>query len=91
MASMIKPTQLKEEEFNKVNELQKEFQIIALQMGELHIIERNLEEELDKVKTELKNFYLSYKKIQEKEKELVSTLESNYPGVNINFETGELS
>jgi short-subunit dehydrogenase involved in D-alanine esterification of teichoic acids len=91
MASMIKPTKLTDEEFNKVNELQKEFQIIALQMGELHIIERNLEEELDKVKTELKNFYLSYKKVQEKEKELVNTLELNYPGVNINFETGELS
>ncbi len=88
---MIKPTKLTDEEFNKVNELQKEFQIIALQMGELHIIERNLEEELDKVKTELKNFYLSYKKIQEKEKELVNNLESTYPGVNINFETGELS
>ena len=39
---MIKATKITEEELNQVNELRKEFQIIALEIGELTLIERNL-------------------------------------------------
>jgi hypothetical protein len=91
MASMIKATKITDEELNQVNELRREFQIIALEIGELTLIERNLKEELKKVQEDMDNFYSSYKKIQEKEKDLINKLESIYPNQVINFETGELS
>ena len=88
---MIKATKITEEELNQVNELRKEFQIIALEIGELTLIERNLKEELIKVQKDMDDFYSSYKKIQEKEKDLINKLESTYPDQTVNFETGELS
>jgi hypothetical protein len=88
---MIKATKITDEELNQVNELRREFQIIALEIGELTLIERNLKEELKKVQEDMDNFYSSYKKIQEKEKDLINKLESTYPNQSINFETGELS
>jgi len=91
MASMIKPTKLKDEELNEVQKLQEDFQLITYQIGELSVIEHDLQNEIDNIKTELKNFYSSLKTLQEKEKELINSLESAYPDVNINFETGELS
>jgi predicted RNase H-like nuclease (RuvC/YqgF family) len=91
MASMIKATKITDEELNQVNELRREFQIIALEIGELTLIERNLKEELTKIQKDLDGFYSSYKKIQEKEKDLINKLESTYPDQAINFETGELS
>lgn len=91
MASMIKPTKLKDEEFNEVQELQKEFQLITYQIGELNLIRRNLEKQLKEIETELDNFYSTSSKLTEKEKELIDKLTQAYPDVNINFETGELS
>lgn len=88
---MIKPTKLKDEELNEVQKLQQDFQLITYQIGELAVIEHNLQNQIDDVKTELKNFYSSLKTLQENEKELLTKLESNYPESIINFETGELS
>jgi chromosome segregation ATPase len=91
MARMIKPTKLKDEEFKEVKQLQQDFQVLTYQIGELSVIEHNLQNQIDDIKTELKNFYSSLKTLQEKEKELINKLESTYPNVSINFETGELS
>ena len=88
---MIKPTKLKDEEFKEVKQLQQDFQVLTYQIGELSVIEHNLQNQIDDIKTELKNFYSSLKTLQEKEKELINKLESTYPNVSINFETGELS
>ena len=88
---MIKATKITEDELNKVKQLQQDFQILTYQIGELSVIEHNLQNQIDNIKTELKNFYSSLKTLQEKEKELINNLESAYPDVNINFETGELS
>lgn len=87
---MIKATKITDEELNQVNELRREFQIVALELGELNLIERNLKEELVKIQEETDNFYSSYKKLQQKEKDLISTLGSTYPDQTINYETGEL-
>jgi TolA-binding protein len=91
MARMIKATKITEDELSKVKQLQQDFQILTYQIGELSVIEHNLQNQIDNIKTELKNFYSSLKTLQEKEKELINNLESAYPDVNINFETGELS
>lgn len=88
---MIKPTKLKDEEFAEVQELQKEFQLITYQIGELSLIQHNLEKQLKEIETELDNFYSTSFKLTEKEKEIVDKLTQAYPDVNINFETGELS
>ena len=88
---MIKPTKLKDEELNEVQKLQEDFQLITYQIGELSVIEHNLQNQIDDIKTELKNFYSSLKTLQDKEKDLIDKLNQTYPDVNINFETGEIS
>jgi hypothetical protein len=88
---MIKATKITDEELNQVNELRREYQIVALELGELNLIERNLKLELEKVQEDADNFYSSYLKLQEKEKDLIDKLKSTYPDSDINFETGELS
>jgi hypothetical protein len=88
---MIKATKITDEELNKVNELRRDFQIMTLEMGELNIIERDLKAELIKVQEDINDSYSSYGKLRDKEKELITTLELNYPNQTINFETGELS
>ena len=91
MVSMIKATKITDEELAEVKQLQQDFQLMTYQIGELAIIEHNLQIQIDNIKTELKNFYSSLKTLQEKEKDLIDKLNLIYPDVNINFETGELS
>jgi uncharacterized coiled-coil DUF342 family protein len=91
MAHMIKATKITDEELAEVKQLQQDFLTLTYQIGELSVIEHNLQNQIDDIKTELKNFYSSLKTLQEKEKELINNLESTYPDVSINFETGELS
>jgi len=88
---MIKATKITEEELSEVKQLQQDFQILTYQIGELSVVEHNLQNQIDNVKTELKNFYSSLKTLQDKEKELIDKLNSTYPDANIDFETGELS
>jgi uncharacterized protein YoxC len=90
MASMIKATKITEEELAEVKQLQQDFQLVTYQIGELAVIEHNLQNQINNVKTELNNFYSSLKTLQNKEKDLIDKLNQIYPDVNINFETGEL-
>jgi len=83
-------TKITDEELQEVQQLQQDFQTITFQIGELSIIEHNLQNQLDNIKTELKNFYSSLKTLQQKETDLLDKLKTAYPDVNINFETGEL-
>jgi len=91
MASMIKATKITDEELAEVKQLQQDFQLITYQIGELSVIEHNLQNQIDSIKTELKNFYSSLKTLQDKEKDLIDKLNQVYPNMNINFETGEIS
>ena len=91
MASMIKATKITDEELQEVQQLQKDFQIVTYQIGELSIAEHNIQSQLDNVKTELNNFYSSLKTLQQKENDLLDKFKSTYPDNTINFETGELS
>jgi len=84
-------TKITDEELNEVRQLQQDFQTVTFQVGELSIIEHNLQNQLDDIKTELKNFYSSLKTLQQKETDLLDKLKTAYPDVTINFETGELS
>lgn len=88
---MIKSTKLTDEELAEVKQLQQDFQVLTYQIGELSVIEYNVQNQLDSIKTELKNFYSSLKTLQDKEKELIDKLNASYPGVSIDLETGELS
>jgi hypothetical protein len=95
---MIKATKITDEELNQVNELRKEYQIVALELGELNLIERNLKSELEKVQEDADDFYSSYLKLQEKvakkdnEKELYrfSMCKNNgSKGKNIQYDIGD--
>ena len=88
---MIKSTKITDEELNEVKQLQQDFQVLTYQIGELSVIEHNLQNQIDNIKTELKNFYSSLKTLQEKEGEIIDKLNTKYPDNSINFETGELS
>ena len=88
---MIKTTKITDEELAEVQQLQQDFQLLTYQIGELAVVEHNLQTQIDNIKTELKNFYSSLKTLQDREKDLINKLETTYPDVNINFETGELS
>lgn len=88
---MIKATKITDEELNQVNELRRNFQMISLEIGELNIIKQDLKEELEKVQQDIDDSYSSYKKLRDKETELIDKLKSAYPDMNVNFETGELS
>lgn len=88
---MIKATKITDEELAEVKKLQQDFQVLTYQIGELSVIEYNLQNQIDSVKTELKNFYSSLKTLQDKEKELIDKLNLSYPNMDVNPETGELS
>ena len=88
---MIKATKITDEELQEVQQLQKDFQLVTYQIGELSITEHNIQTQLDNVKTELNNFYSSLKTLQQKENDLLDKFKSTYPDNAINFETGELS
>ena len=88
---MIKATKITDEELQEVQQLQKDFQLVTYQIGELSITEHNIQTQLDNIKTELNNFYSSLKTLQQKENDLLDKFKSTYPDNAINFETGELS
>jgi chaperonin cofactor prefoldin len=59
---MIKVTKLQEEEFTKVQDLQKEFQSIVYQIGELNVIKYNITKQLGEIETEITNFLSELRK-----------------------------
>ena len=88
---MIKTTKITDDELAEVKQLQQDFQVNTYQIGELNVIKRNIENQLKEINTELDNQYSTIGKLSEKEKELIDRLETSYPDVSINLETGELS
>ena len=46
---MIKATKITDEELQEVQQLQKDFQIVTYQIGELSIAEHNIQSQLDNV------------------------------------------
>jgi flagellar motility protein MotE (MotC chaperone) len=88
---MIKATKITDEELKEIKDLRQNFNLITFEFGELSLTRKLLQQELDKLDKDIDNYISTYRTLQEKEKELINKLESVYPNVNINFETGELS
>jgi predicted RNase H-like nuclease (RuvC/YqgF family) len=88
---MIKPSKITDEELQEIKELQKQYQQLTFQVGELHLIKRNLQEQLKNIDTEIENQYSTGLKLAETEKELIEKLKETYSEANINLETGEIS
>jgi seryl-tRNA synthetase len=91
MASMIKATKITDEELQEVQQLQKDFQILTYQIGEISLQREIAQKQVKKLDDEFNNFVSSFEKLQEKEEEMINKLNTTYPNANINFETGELS
>jgi flagellar motility protein MotE (MotC chaperone) len=88
---MIKATKITDEELKEIKDLRQNFNLITFEFGELSLTRKLLQQELDKLDKDIDNYISTYRTLQEKEKELINKLESVYPNVNINFETGEIS
>jgi chromosome segregation ATPase len=88
---MIKATKITDEELQEIKDLRQKFNLITFEFGELSLTRKLLQQELDKLDKDIDNYISTYRTLQEKEKELINKLESVYPNVNINFETGEIS
>lgn len=88
---MSNPSKITEEELNQIKELQKQYQQLTFQVGELHLIKRNLQEQLKSIDSEIDNQYSTGFKLAETEKELIEKLKETYSEANINLETGEIS
>ena len=88
---MINPSKITDEELQSIKELQKQYQQLTFQVGELHLIKRNLQEQLKNIDTEIENQYSTGLKLAEAEKELIEKLKETYSEANINLETGEIS
>jgi len=91
MASMIKATKITDEELAEVTELQKDFQLLTYQIGEISLQREIIQKQLTKSDEEFNNSISSFEKLRTKEEELINKLTTKYPDSNINFETGELS
>jgi hypothetical protein len=83
-------TSITDDELQEVKQLNQDFQTIFFQVGELSILEYDLQNQLSEIKTELNNFYSSLKTLRNKEVDLLDKLKLLYPNQSINFETGEL-
>jgi hypothetical protein len=88
---MIKATKITDEELAEVTELQKDFQLLTYQIGEISLQREIIQKQLTKSNEEFNNSVSSFEKLRIKEEELINKLTTNYPDSNINFETGELS
>ena len=88
---MIKATKITDEELAEVTELQKDFQLLTYQIGEISLQREIIQKQLLKSNEEFNNSISSFEKLRIKEEELINKLTTNYPDSNINFETGELS
>lgn len=88
---MIKATKLTDEELSEVQELRKQFNLVTFEFGELSLTRNLLQQELDKLDKDINDYVSTYRTLQDKEKSLMDKLNTNYPDVTINFETGELS
>ena len=88
---MIKATKITDEELAEVTELQKDFQLLTYQIGEISLQREIIQKQLTKSDEEFNNSISSFEKLRTKEEELINKLTTKYPDSNINFETGELS
>lgn len=79
----IKETKVTEEEFNKIQEFQKQVDNITIQLGQLALKRLSLDKEEE-------NLELQHEQLLEQEKQLGDTLKEKYGEAQIDTKTGEI-
>jgi len=83
--------QLNEQELQQLKDLQSGYSKIYFELGNLEFQKRNLEEVLEKIKTDQSYLILDSKTIRQKEEEFAKELNEKYGKGSIDINTGEIT
>lgn len=83
--------QLTAEELQQIKDMQAQYNKFVFELGSVEAQLQNLLSAKAKVETEKNNVLEDIKKLGEREKELVATLQEKYGNGNIDIETGEIT
>jgi prefoldin subunit 5 len=88
---MSETKQLTPEELQQIKDLQRQYNQFVFELGSLEAQLQNILANKSLVETEKGNVLEDLKKLGEREKEVISTLQAKYGVGNINPETGEIT
>ena len=83
--------QLTTEELQQIKDMQAQYNKFVFELGSIEAQIQNLLSAKAAAETEKDNILGDIKKLGEREKELVTTLQEKYGNGNINIETGEIT
>jgi hypothetical protein len=82
---------LTQEEIDTVQGLQKQFQDVTYQIGQLEVKKLLLQKDIDQINNEIQLVHSTLISLQQKDKEIAESLTEKYGNGYINIETGEIS
>ena len=88
---MSEVKQLTTEELEQIKEMQQQYNKFVFELGSVEAQLQNVITTKELIETEKDNVLEDIKKLGEREKELISTLQSKYGAGSINPETGEIT
>ena len=88
---MSEVKKLTEEEITQIKELQVQYNKFVFELGSMETQLAEVNSHAETLKTEKTNILSDIKKLGERERELLGTLQEKYGTGNINIETGEVT
>lgn len=88
---MSEVKKLTTEELDQIKEMQQQYNKFVFELGSVEAQLQNVIATKDLIETEKSNVLEDIKKLGEREKELISTLQAKYGAGSINPETGEIT
>ena len=82
---------LTDEEIAQIKEMQQQYNKFVFELGSMETQLAEVNNHAETLKTEKSNILEDIKKLGERERELLSTLQEKYGVGNINIETGEVT
>lgn len=82
---------LSDEQIKKIGELQNKISEIMLSLGEGHLRIRDLNLELDRIKTIVKNYETEFDSLNNQYNQILSDLEKQYPNGEVDLVEGTVS
>ena len=83
--------QLTTEELQQIKDMQQQYNKFVFELGSIEAQLQNVLATKEMIETEKSNVLEDIKKLGEREKELISTLQAKYGAGSINPETGEIT
>lgn len=82
--------QLTTEELQQIKDMQQQYNKFVFELGSIEAQLQNILLTKDAIETDKSSTLEDIKKLSEREKELINTLQAKYGAGNINIETGEI-